>query len=340
MDNMGLEIRNKLIDEEERKENSWDRQNLKWLYNNSGVSVKQISEATGIKESSLKMYLSGYGNPNLNAVIALADYFQVPVDYLVGRCSERENKEIFEHYADYFAKLRNASYSAYLFNKYVGDDTLKSKYVFTWPFNLVESIFQKEENECIEFDYEGLEEAISTLTDREKEAVDLRYRKEKTLTEVANDLQISPERVRQVLAKACRKLRHPARLRLIRYGNLGLERMKELNEREAAIAEKEKELEEREKRLSEEEKEAGINDSGETAMVGKQMAQSIMEMELSVRAYNCLVRFGCKTVGDVRKVAESGKLLKIRNMGVHSAQEVLYVLKDKYGVDCMQLYGF
>ena len=57
------------------------------------------------------------------------------------------------------------------------------------------------------------------------------------------------------------------------------------------------------------------------------MNTDIEEMELSVRAYNCLKRAGYGTIGDlVSKIEGKADLLKIKNMGKLSANEVMISL--------------
>ncbi|MBE6700599.1 MAG: RNA polymerase sigma factor RpoD [Ruminococcaceae bacterium] len=62
---------------------------------------------------------------------------------------------------------------------------------------------------------EQLEEVLNTLTDREKNVLKLRFGlddgRTRTLEEVGKEFQITRERIRQIEAKALRKLRHPSR---------------------------------------------------------------------------------------------------------------------------------
>ena len=64
-----------------------------------------------------------------------------------------------------------------------------------------------------------LDEVLGTLTDRERRVLDLRYGladgQERTLEEVGQEFEVTRERVRQIEAKALRKLRHPSRSRKI-----------------------------------------------------------------------------------------------------------------------------
>ena len=59
----------------------------------------------------------------------------------------------------------------------------------------------------------------------------------------------------------------------------------------------------------------------------------IDELELSVRAYNCLRRAGCSTVGDVLQYAENSDkgLMRIRNLGAKSAKEIMDKIEEKQG---------
>lgn len=62
---------------------------------------------------------------------------------------------------------------------------------------------------------EQLEEVLTTLTDREKKVLELRFGLEdgrsRTLEEVGQHFGVTRERIRQIEAKALRKLRHPSR---------------------------------------------------------------------------------------------------------------------------------
>ena len=62
---------------------------------------------------------------------------------------------------------------------------------------------------------EQLDEVLSTLTDREQKVLRLRFGLEdgraRTLEEVGKEFKVTRERIRQIEAKALRKLRHPSR---------------------------------------------------------------------------------------------------------------------------------
>ena len=67
---------------------------------------------------------------------------------------------------------------------------------------------------------EQLEEVLGTLTDREQKVLTLRFGLEdgraRTLEEVGKEFNVTRERIRQIEAKALRKLRHPSRSRKLK----------------------------------------------------------------------------------------------------------------------------
>jgi len=67
---------------------------------------------------------------------------------------------------------------------------------------------------------EQIDEVLSTLTPRERRVLRLRFGLEdgrsRTLEEVGKEFDVTRERIRQIEAKALRKLRHPSRSRKLR----------------------------------------------------------------------------------------------------------------------------
>jgi len=62
---------------------------------------------------------------------------------------------------------------------------------------------------------EQLEDVLDTLTEREEKVLRLRFGlddgRSRTLEEVGKEFNVTRERIRQIEAKALRKLRHPSR---------------------------------------------------------------------------------------------------------------------------------
>ena len=67
---------------------------------------------------------------------------------------------------------------------------------------------------------EQLNEVLATLTDREAKVLKLRFGledgKARTLEEVGQRFDVTRERIRQIEAKALRKLRHPSRSKKVK----------------------------------------------------------------------------------------------------------------------------
>lgn len=59
----------------------------------------------------------------------------------------------------------------------------------------------------------------------------------------------------------------------------------------------------------------------------KKLETSIDDLDLSVRAYNCLKKAGISTLGDLTEMSES-EMEKIRNLGKKSLKEVIEKIKD------------
>ena len=67
---------------------------------------------------------------------------------------------------------------------------------------------------------EQVEDVLDSLTGRERRVLQLRFGLEdgrsRTLEEVGREFGVTRERIRQIEAKALRKLRHPSRARLLK----------------------------------------------------------------------------------------------------------------------------
>lgn len=83
-----------------------------------------------------------------------------------------------------------------------------------FPYNLTFDIFQNAE-EAQNIYLPGISDILSTLTPREQNIIHKRYYEKLTLEECGKDYGIGKERVRQIQAKALRKLRHPSRKNMI-----------------------------------------------------------------------------------------------------------------------------
>ena len=62
---------------------------LKELRKQSGQTQAQVGIATGIGERNYQRFEAGENFPNVENLCALADYFEVSLDYLMGRTDRR-----------------------------------------------------------------------------------------------------------------------------------------------------------------------------------------------------------------------------------------------------------
>lgn len=59
-----------------------------------GLSQAQLADKLKLSQSALGMYETGKKEPNLNTLSVLADFFNVSIDYLVGREKKSESSNI------------------------------------------------------------------------------------------------------------------------------------------------------------------------------------------------------------------------------------------------------
>lgn len=191
-----------------------------------------------------------------------------------------------------------------------------------YPYNMAAKIFDIGRSDsryaihATRIDPTRLIETVAELTDREQEILKYRFKEGLTLKVTGERIGVSMERIRQVEAKALRKLRHPARVR-----QYTMVPMAEFLEEKAKCQEYAKENIRLRDRLAEFER----AEETQKALEPKEEV-GIEELNLSVRAYNCLKR-QCRTLSDCEKLTRA-KLRMIRNLGKHSEEEIVAKLKE------------
>lgn len=58
---------------------------LKYLRNRSGLTQMDLAKKLGVAKSTISMYENGQREPEFETLEALADYFNVTMDFLLGR---------------------------------------------------------------------------------------------------------------------------------------------------------------------------------------------------------------------------------------------------------------
>ena len=81
---------------------------LKYLREQQNLTQKQVAESVGMAQMAYQRYEYGTREPAYKNLIALADYFDVSLDYLVGRSNNPKiNKWKEIYYADRSIIARN-----------------------------------------------------------------------------------------------------------------------------------------------------------------------------------------------------------------------------------------
>lgn len=173
-----------------------------------------------------------------------------------------------------------------------------------YPYSMIYEII--ETKEPIMLSLETITNAlVSTLNERERRILEMHYRDGMTLENIGAREGVSKERIRQLLAKAVRKMKNPRFIKKMevipKSDYIELE-----TKYEALLAERE---EPQEQPASETMAEIPIRHT------------PIENLELSIRAYNCLKRAKKDTIGDVMDMTFT-EMLHIRNLGRHSAEEI------------------
>lgn len=196
----------------------------------------------------------------------------------------------------------------------------------TWPENLFREVLWNNDFNGPEMpaDFLGSLEYIlhSTMTEREALVLRCRYQNEETYGMIGLRVGVQQERIRQILNKAIRKLRHPARSKYLKYGVAKqVERFGELCREEAFKEGYQESIRNAQEDMDE--IQPVVNPYGEQNLVPVNAVEDIPieNLDLSVRLYNGLKRSNINTIGDLLKKTKQ-EVFRIRNLGVQSLREL------------------
>lgn len=65
-------------------------ENIRSLRLDNGYTQKQIAEILGVSQNTYSQYEIGVLNYPVDALLKLADFYQVSVDYLLGRTAQKQ----------------------------------------------------------------------------------------------------------------------------------------------------------------------------------------------------------------------------------------------------------
>lgn len=165
-----------------------------------------------------------------------------------------------------------------------------------WPLNMFADIDREYFRGCIFFNEtpekfdENWDEVSQTITEREKLFVEEHYKNNRRYQEIATRYNLSRERVRQILNKAIRKLRHKSRITVL-------------------IGKKQKTVENADEYVQEK---VGILDED----------IAFCEPDLSVRAFNALKRNGINTKRELALLTKD-QVMDMRNVGKVTCEEIV-----------------
>ena len=195
---------------------------------------------------------------------------------------------------------------------------------FDYPLDFIELLFGNDEKADIKyieehFD-ENINELLNTLTEREARIVKSRLIDGYTLEAVGLQEGVTRDRIRQIEAKAIRKLRLPSRLYIMRYG-------KEVIGLQDDIKKLTVELSKKKNDLINAINNPDLIELTEEEMQLSTLSQKIENLDFSVRTFNCLKRNGIETLSQlVQKSIDD--LIRFRNLGNRSLKEIIYKLND------------
>lgn len=201
------------------------------------------------------------------------------------------------------------------------NDTLPVNEVY--PFNLLLAVKGQSDREIPEVltddHLAGIHYVLSLLDERERGILLQRYEEQKLRHEIAEDFDISPERVRQIESKACKKLQRLPNWSYIQYGVAGYLRKAISSEYNRGYGVG--------YRMGYTD---GVKDgmSGVTQPAGPDevLNQPIETLNLPTRAHSCLVAMGCKRIADVVRVP-GAKIATTPHLGRISANDIAKALK-------------
>lgn len=200
-------------------------------------------------------------------------------------------------------------------------DTLSEVY----PYNLLLAVKGSSDREIPEEltddHLAGIHYVLSLLDERERGILKQRFEDRKCRNEIADDFDVSSERVRQIESKACKKLQRLQNWNYIRYGVAGYLRKVTSTEYNRGYGVG--------YRLGYTD---GVKDgtNGVTQSAGPDevLNQPIETLNLPTRAHGCLISMGCRRIADVVRI--SGETIATTpHLGKISANDIAKALKDQ-----------
>lgn len=161
-----------------------------------------------------------------------------------------------------------------------------------------------------------------TLTEREGRVLDMRYKRYMTMAAIGDEYGLRAERIRQIEAKAVRKLRHPSRSKYILMGMEGYINYSRDTAVDERLREYKKEIVTLEKKIAE------LTGTEYEEEQNELENAPLAELDLSVRTFNILYRAGYSTVKELLD-ADAEKIVSLPNLGLKNFSDLIDVLSEK-----------
>ena len=193
-------------------------------------------------------------------------------------------------------------------------DKNDSRYYLSLPYpeNLIRTVCA-DDAEITEDRVIGLQYSLESMTDRERDVLDYRFRERKTYREISDRFELPVERIRVIYERSMRKLRKSFRFDLIALGYYTAE-------------EKRKKTEEAEKREDGEAFRKAVEETGNPEL----LTMPVSELNLSVRILNSLAWQQIKTVSDLWIISQRHPedYFRVRGIGEIGQKEISDRLKS------------
>ena len=193
-----------------------------------------------------------------------------------------------------------------------------------YPENLLSQVFVNGLSTDLPDDVALVLEYIiqKTLTEREGRVLDMRYKRYMTMAAIGEEYGLRAERIRQIEAKAVRKLRHPSRSKYILMGMEGYINYSRDTAVEERLREYKKEIISLEKKIAE------LTGTEYEEEKNELENAPLAELDLSVRTFNILYRAGYSTVKELLD-ADAEKIVSLPNLGLKNFSDLIDVLSEK-----------
>ena len=185
--------------------------------------------------------------------------------------------------------------------------------ILSYPENLLQ-VLGIEYNEHI---LERLKHVFKDIPIRESTVVQMAYQEQLTLDQIAQEFDVTRERIRQILAKALRRIKF--RSKYLELGNLAYPETKVKEDYKLYIAQMQNQW-------TYESAVEYINNH-KPEKYTPSYPEDILELDFSVRTYNCLKRSRINTVEELLQKSEED-LMKVRNLGRKSLKEIRLKLEE------------